>query len=1334
MDATMQSASPPVLQGSSDYYTWRRQLRIYVDGVNPMMWEAITGVAMHPANVLDERLRMSLQTTARRAVNILLRAVAPEIANVIKEDQTAHEIWKYLEKRYSKGTIIQPYVLLSELVQLIQIGGVNEFISNIERIANERALMGHPVDAGTKLGCLLRGVQPHLHPYTAAYEAQWESISLSKAGGEPNPQSSADLKLELERLFDTAAMGLRNYKESAQLKEREVDTAALAVRFTHQGSFQKRPLQTQQKATIGKQVVCWEWDEGGRGNGKGGGGNAAAAAENLALAALATGAADKKAEDGWIWDTGADVHICKDESIMTNLQKTAGRIQQAQGPPIKYDTVGSVVLLANTNVGARQVTLSNVILLRNGNFNLFSPRAAAKASKGDIKRDKQGRECIMVSKGQQRAQAVRAIERNGRTYLDIVGREEQDAHNCEDETNVVKKSDGCVLQALSEENVVKKWRMWHCRFGHASLDQIQKSLRAAGVEMNQMPKNFKCKTCNAMKFARPLFGTGSNKTNAKLDIVVSDLQGPMPVRSIGGARYVLTITDVHTRFGWVVMLVSKDATKAAVERWLEERKEETGQYPKVFRSDNGGEYTSNTFKAMPRRPAILQQLTAPYTPQQNGIAERRNRAIMDIVRPMLSTAGLDNCFWAEATHHANWIRNRTYSKVVKGVPYVLWTGQKARVSKVRTFGMVVWVKDAQQKKSASKLSRHAQKCVWVGIADLADVSHRCIDCSDHSKVYISRDVKFDAETLSDAIMDADISTGSQEIDGSTQSWEITDDFDLETVLNETLLPSEPQHADEIPSETDSSPLLSPTSSFYRELEEELATGVLDIQQAASIIKMEMAMHNAATEMVMLVGQDPVASQEDPQMLAQARASPNWPKWEEAIKVELDSLDNTGTWTIVDLPAARKAITAKWVFKTKQDADGNVSKYKARLVARGFTQMHGIDYHDTYLPVVSMTSLRLVICYGLKFNYRIRQIDFVAAYLNRELTDVDIYMQSGREWFAKLDECLNTMGFKQLGRDVAVYRLGSVAIVVYVDNVIIVGQDNEVNTIINSIKACFKITGGGDAQWCLGVRIQQEPGTVILSQDAYIDTILERFSMDKAAEANTPLDLSAINLSSTDPSHRPLTKEQVTTYQQIVGSVMYLMTATCPDLAFPVSKLASHLASPTTVHLNQARHLLRYILHTRSHMLVYSQNESGIPVAYSDADHAGSWKENPYSTSGFVIKLFGAAIAWRSRRQQVILTLTAEAETIALSDACHDVIWILEVLNGLNIVEPGIPIKLLTDNQAAEWIVSSDGPGQNKLLTLRGAFTKDTIEKGIVTVNWITSELQVADGLTKLLNA
>ncbi|CCF54367.1 hypothetical protein NDA11_004616 [Ustilago hordei] len=188
-------------------------------------------------------------------------------------------------------------------------------------------------------------------------------------------------------------------------------------------------------------------------------------------------------------------------------------------------------------------------------------------------------------------------------------------------------------------------------------------------------------------------------------------------------------------------------------------------------------------------------------------------------------------------------------------------------------------------------------------------------------------------------------------------------------------------------------------------------------------------------------------------------------------------------------------------------------------------------------------------------------------------------QSSHEWFAKLDESLCSLGFAQLGCDMVVYKMELVVIAIYVDDIIIVGQEHKVDLVIDSIQACFKNTRGGDAQWHLGICIQQDDNSILLGQDAYIDTILTCFGMDQVVEINMALDPSAANLLLMDPSCWSLTKEQVVTYQQIVGLVMYLMTSTRPKLAFPVSKLTSHLAALTTVHLNQAQHLLHYVLHT-----------------------------------------------------------------------------------------------------------------------------------------------------------
>ncbi|KAJ1576465.1 hypothetical protein NDA11_000482 [Ustilago hordei] len=241
-------------------------------------------------------------------------------------------------------------------------------------------------------------------------------------------------------------------------------------------------------------------------------------------------------------------------------------------------------------------------------------------------------------------------------------------------------------------------------------------------------------------------------------------------------------------------------------------------------------------------------------------------------------------------------------------------------------------------------------------------------------------------------------------------------------------------------------------------------------------------------------------------------------------------------------------------------------------------------------------------------------------------------------------------------------------------------------------------------------------------------------MARANTVKAPLDPSAVNLSPEDASHKMLNKAQTTVYQQMIGSVMYLMTSTQPDLAFAVRNLAKYLSSPTMVHLNQACHLLHYISYTQSSRLTYLLNDDNkVPLAYSN--HAGSWKENPYSTSSFVLMIFGGAIAWRSHWQRIISTSTTEAEVVALSDACHDIDWLIDIVKGLGLIgNSNAGVVLHTNNQAAQWVTSSDGPQQNKALTLHKAYVKDTVKKGLIVIKWIPGELQIADGFTKLLNA
>lgn len=256
----MSASMMPILKGSTDYHSWRKHFKRYIKGINPIMWDHITDTAVPISSIKDEKLRHLHLTASRKVVPAILDAVAPDVAASINDDEerSAHQIWKLLEDRYSKGTVIQPYILLTKLVQLSQIGGVGEFIFHIERISTDSSLMGKPIRPDIKLGCLLRGIQPHLRPYTAAYEAEWELME-KKASDKKAQTDEKNIETQLHRLFHRVAMNLRNHESSAQLKERDLDALAL-IMARGQGT---RRNQAPHSTPSNQEPLCWHCRETG---------------------------------------------------------------------------------------------------------------------------------------------------------------------------------------------------------------------------------------------------------------------------------------------------------------------------------------------------------------------------------------------------------------------------------------------------------------------------------------------------------------------------------------------------------------------------------------------------------------------------------------------------------------------------------------------------------------------------------------------------------------------------------------------------------------------------------------------------------------------------------------------------------------------------------------------------------------------------------------------------------------------------------------------------------------------------------------------------------------
>jgi hypothetical protein len=320
---------------------------------------------------------------------------------------------------------------------------------------------------------------------------------------------------------------------------------------------------------------------------------------------------------------------------------------------------------------------------------------------------------------------------------------------------------------------------------------------------------------------------------------------------------------------------------------------------------------------------------------------------------------------------------------------------------------------------------------------------------------------------------------------------------------------------------------------------------------------------------------------EPRNLAEAKRGRDWPLWEKAIHEELATLKAAGTWDLVEAPAGANIVGSKWVFRAKKDAVGKIIRYKARLVAQGFSQIPGVDYFDTFVPVARLALIRAVLAFVTSEDLETGQIDIKGAYLNGELTDDErIYMhqapgyaenrlvcklkktlyglkQSGRRWYQKLLKIMMKLKFSRSEVDQAVFyrrdvpRNVLIIIKVHVDDCSIVASTQPlINRFKIEIKKHVDITDMGGLHWILGIEVKRirEQRKILLSQCSYIDSILRRYGFEDLKPISTPMDPN-VRLSSTQsPSATDdITRMRGVPYHEAIGSLMYASLGTRPDI-------------------------------------------------------------------------------------------------------------------------------------------------------------------------------------------
>ncbi|KAK3719576.1 hypothetical protein QZH41_006798 [Actinostola sp. cb2023] len=341
---------------------------------------------------------------------------------------------------------------------------------------------------------------------------------------------------------------------------------------------------------------------------------------------------------------------------------------------------------------------------------------------------------------------------------------------------------------------------------------------------------------------------------------------------------------------------------------------------------------------------------------------------------------------------------------------------------------------------------------------------------------------------------------------------------------------------------------------------------------------------------------------EPTTVSEALNGPDADQWHVAMQQEMDSLHKHDVWNITELPDGRKAVGSKWVFRVKYNADGSMERRKARLVAQGFSQKQGVDYDETFSPVVRFESLRTVIALSVKQELKLHQMDVTTAFLNGDLKE-EVYMrqpegfsvkgkehlvcklnkslyglkQSPRCWNYTLDEHLKSMGFVQTPSDPCIYVSDEDAnpfiIAVYVDDIVLAGpSDEKIAEVKQNISERFEVKDMGELKYFLGVQVIQEDGKVWIGQPTYTENILKKFGMENCKPVSTPVDPN-FKLTKAGADNVPHNQSD---YQSVVGSLLYLSSVSRPDIAFAVSNVARYSSNPTNEHWAAVKRILRYL--------------------------------------------------------------------------------------------------------------------------------------------------------------
>ena len=950
----------------------------------------------------------------------------------------------------------------------------------------------------------------------------------------------------------------------------------------------------------------------------------------------------------WIIDSGATIHMCNQKDLLSDYVIKKGHyVTISDGSKIPIDGFGNLVfsIIGDDNQKYKFI-LENVAFVPKLTVNLISVKELT-ALKITIAFDAE--KCKIVLKDG--SITIGTIINN--SYMMKISQKRQ------------KENTNLQLHLCLHD--------WHKRLSHRNIDHIKRIKNVLNLKIQKCQCNDECIDCVKGKISAPPFPKSSIKPELPLTLVTSDLCGQFRSKSLGGAKYFMTLIDAATDYTEVVTLKHKSDTATAIQNFMEKCKTKFGRYPQTFRSDRGGEFMSNEIQNFLKQRGISFECTVANTPQQNGISERKNRTLVEAIRTILISKNLPHCLWGEALHYANNTFNSIPKSNKENSPKEEFFGKKIPFEFLEFGAPVIFRANENQ----SKLEPKGAEGIFVGL-DHVSKGYRIFY---EGKIIIKRTVKF--LKSSPELQKSSKHDSNQEIAYDKDSIELRRSKRIanQKVFQSQLIHFVPKTYKQALNCPDSHQWVEAMQKELESIHQHKTWSLVDLPENRTaignkwIFKMKTSEENKSVYKARLVAQG-------------------------FTQIYGENYDE------VFAPVARPT-SFRILLTIAGKENMSVLQFDVKTAF-----LHGNLKEEIYMKPPK----------GFAVTDKVLK-------LNKSLYGLK---QAARVWNQAMNDCLIKLNFKQSKNDNCLYvnhiYTDTCYLIIHVDDMLIACKNITVITnLANEISKTFELKCLGEVKQFIGITVErQRSGIFKINQSNYIKTIAETFQLQDAKGSLYPL----------DPGYFKLNDENLLNcnneYRKVVGMLLYVATNTRPDIAAAIGILSQRLTKPRKLDLNECFRVIKYLLKTHSHSLILgSKNQTEPLIGYTDAN----WAENRVdrkSTSGFLCKVFNGTVSWSSKRQNVISISTTESEFYALAETVREIKWIKSLLKDFNInITSSIPIHI--DSQSCIKMIENEKfSNQTKHIDVRYHFAREEIINGSIKLVYEPTNSNIADMLTKPL--